>query len=377
MKIVAAADLHLSGNCAEYSLAALEEIVGICAREDAGALLLAGDVFDSWNDVETMRSLFAHALEKIPENCKVFFIPGNHETLSAPANTVLASFNYGKAQLLSGAPFSLVELDGETELLAIPFARDYSGYRGWPFPAKNTRRRIVLAHGVVPGGDIYLGPQEDNSPGALDEDLFIKAGADIVFVGHIHKSWMRRAAGGFPMVSPGSARVWREGEEGAHFAVVFDTNAANAPQSVTIKSAGQFREVPVTVTGAGEPRIDACIGSARVESEPALVERLGGSDYVLLAVSGIVEDENSALAAVEALKTALEKKCRMVKIERRDITVLSGVSGHPLAQRFIGKLAEAREAACNAGEYQIYDMARQIGLKALKDHVNAAAGTRR
>jgi len=48
-------------------------------------------------------------------------------------------------------------------LLAIPFARDYSGYRGWPFPAKNTRRRIVLAHGVVPGGKDS--PQKANDEG--------------------------------------------------------------------------------------------------------------------------------------------------------------------------------------------------------------------
>jgi len=254
--------------------------------------------------------------------------------------------------------------------------RDYSGYRDWPFPVKIPRKRIVLAHGLVPGGDIYLGPEEENSPGALDEDLFLKAGADLVFVGHIHKSWNRSSAGAFLMVSPGSARVWREGEEGAHFAVVYDTNAGKGLRRVIIESAGQYREVAVTVTVDDKLCVDAYIGEERVESEAALGERLGSADFVLLLMSGIVENENSALTSVEALKTALEKKCRLVTIERRDITVLSGVSGHPLAQRFLGKLEEVRNAAGTAVEPIIYDMARQLGLKALKEQVNARSGTR-
>ena len=352
MNFILSADLHLteSEKEKEYSFSVLDEIISLCLKEKCGALLFAGDVFDSRDDVKSLRSDFRDALERLPSSCTAYFLPGNHEELRAKENEKLESFEFGRARLLPQKPWSLHELSGDAELLAVPFQGDYSEYRDWKVPPKKKPLRITLAHGTVPGM-AYTGPGEETDS-TLDEDLFSHLQADIAAMGHLHTQALDRR-GGTLIAYPGSARVWREGETGKRG--VFRGRTESKPlllEPLTLTSAGEYRVVPVFASPGGELRLDL-----PVDISPA--------DWLSLEVTGVVEEEPPVIAALEKLKKELEKKYRKVDYNRDKLSVLSGVSTHPLAANFLRAWEEA--APNYAGEAPgVYELARLQGLLALK-----------
>ena len=114
MRFLLAADLHISAGERDYSLAVLDEITGICGSEKRDALLLAGDVFDSWADIEVLRGPFRDAAEKLHPSCTVYYLPGNHEELRAPPGGKLENFDFGRVRLLCRRPWSLEFPDEHT-----------------------------------------------------------------------------------------------------------------------------------------------------------------------------------------------------------------------------------------------------------------------
>ena len=351
MNFIHCADLHLKETEKEYSFSVLHEIIGLCIKEKCGALLFAGDVFYSRGDVKYLRGDFREALEKLPSSCAVYFLPGNHEELRAKANEKLEDFNFGKLQLLSEKPFSLHELSGDAELMAIPFQPDYSGYRDWKVLPKKKPLRITLAHGTVPG-ITYTGPGEETDS-ALDEDLFSCLQTDIAATGHLHTQSLTRR-GNTLIAYPGSARVWREGETGKRGVFLGRTETMPPQlQPLTLVSAGEYRVIPVFASPGGELRLD-------------IPGDISPADWLALDVSGVVEEETSVRAALEKLSSELEKKCRRVSLNTKALSVLSGISTHPLAVSFLRAWEEA--AHRYAGEAPgVYALARLQGLISLRE----------
>jgi hypothetical protein len=355
VRFILAADLHIATAERDYSLAVLEEIVDLCGRERCGALLLAGDVFDSRPDVEALRGAFRGAIERLPRDCAVFFLPGNHEELRAgPGGAeALDRFDFGRARLLTEKPFSLEIPDSHTELLAIPFQRDYSAYRAWKAPPKRKPFRIVLAHGTVPGLS-YTGPDEEEPGGVLDPDLFAWLKADLAALGHLHGGFSVRR-GETLIAYPGSARVWREGEGGRRRVLLGVTeDTSPALREIPLERAGEYRAVSVYA---------APDGSLRVPGEFAGFSR---ADWLSLNVSGFVEDEGVPARALERLQADLQEKYRKVTVRSEGISVLGGVSTHPLALRFIKKWEEAADSL-GAEDPEAYNLARLRGLGLIKE----------
>ncbi|MDR2404067.1 MAG: metallophosphoesterase [Spirochaetaceae bacterium] len=355
MRFILTADLHISTAEKDYSLAVLNEIVGVCARERCEALFLAGDVFDSRADVEALRGAFRAGIENLPPDCAVFFLPGNHEELRAGPGGAesLDRFDFGRARLLTEKPFSFGSPDPQTELLAIPFQRDYSGYRAWKAPPKRKPLRIVLAHGTVPGL-AYTGPDEEEPGGILDADLFTWLKADLAALGHLHGGFSVRQ-GDTLIAYPGSARVWREGEKGKRRVLLGVTEASSVTlREIPLERAGEYRVVPVYA---------APDGSLRVPRETA---GFSPADWLSLEVSGLVEDERVAVQALERLQGDLKEKYRKVTVRTEGFSVLGGVSTHPLALRFIKKWEEGA-ASLGAEDPEAYNLARLRGLGVIKE----------
>lgn len=359
MKILHCADLHLSRAEEDYSFGVLDEIVGLAGAECCEAILLAGDVFDSRADLEALRDRFRKSLERLPPETGVFMIPGNHEYLGAASEdeAAVARFDFGRARLFAEKPFALIPLGPGAELLALPFRRDYSDYRDWPVPRKKAGFRVLLAHGTVPGMT-FSGPDEEGATAVIDADLFSRFGIDYAALGHIHAGASSRI-GAASAVYPGSARVWREGEEGPRKAVVFsaDPNAVRIEERV-LKSAGRF--LPLA--------LEAGLDGALPGLEPGLdrlPSDLGPKDWVRVEVSGLVEDETATVRDLDRLVGELAVRCRKVTREARGLDVFSGISAHPLAARF--EEACERALAENPGEEELYRLARLGGLKALKE----------
>jgi DNA repair exonuclease SbcCD nuclease subunit len=359
MKFLHFADLHLSRAERDYSLAVLEELAALAAVRDCDAVFIAGDLFDSRADAEALRGGFRAVMDRLPRECRVYYLPGNHEELGAPAGGGLDRWDFGRVCLLSALPFSLEALSAEAELLALPFRRSFSDYREWGVPDKMAPLRILLSHGTVPG-IVYTGPDEEPAGGVLDPDLFSYLKIDYAALGHIHGGSLSRM-GNTLLCYPGSARVWREGEIGPRKAVIGDT--ASVPlktETVILKRAGLFRRVPISAAAGGG------IAFSREDLRTAAPE-----DWIRLEVSGVVEEEKSAGDAVRDLAKELEKSYRRVTVDTKDLEVLAGVSTHPLALRFVRSWEAIASRYDNPEDALSYRLARQRGLLALKDIIEA------
>jgi DNA repair exonuclease SbcCD nuclease subunit len=332
MKCILCADLHIKESEKDYCFSVLNEIVFLCEKEKCGAILFAGDVFDSRPDAEALRSSFRACLDRLSAAVRVFFLPGNHEELHSGGMSDLESLDFGRARLVSQKPFSLETLDGFAEILALPFQKDYSNYRSWEAPPKKKPLRIVLSHGTVPG-IAYTGPDEEEERGVLDADIFAHFGADFAALGHLHGSLLS-LRGETLIAYPGSARVSREGESGPRQVLVFSTEEKPPrPLPVTLVSAGEYRIVPAYASPEGKLR----------GPDEKQIAGWKAADWIRLEVSGVVEDEIPVLAALKAMQAGLEKKFRKVTVSTEKLSVLQGISSHPLARRFLEKWENGTE----------------------------------
>ena len=351
MRFLLAADLHISAGERDYSLAVLDEITGICGSEKCDALLLAGDVFDSWADVEALRGPFRDAAERLPPSCTVYYLPGNHEELRAPAGGKLENFDFGRVRLLGRGPWSLEFPDEHTELLAVPFAADYSSYREWGVPPKTRPRRLVLAHGTVAGIAWTGTGEEDRS--FLDPDIFAFLEGDLAALGHLHGSF-QRWIGKTLFAYPGSARVWREGEQGPRqvFLGATETPALRL-EARTIRAAGEYRPVTVHINPDGS-------------LEKVDLSSFSEADWLRCEAEGFVEDEGSAMAAFRGWMKGLEGKYRRLTEGGHRLSVVSGIASHPLGLQFLKKW-EALAGSYGDEPAGVYDLARIRGLSVLKE----------
>jgi predicted phosphodiesterase len=352
VRILHCADLHLSLAERSYSLSVLEELIAVAAAERADIWLLAGDLFDSYEDVEGLRAAFRERLQPLLERTAIVMIPGNHECLGAGA-PCLERLDLGVAWRLR-QPFELLELAG-IEILVMPWGADTSDYLSWQVPAKKVGLRLALAHGTVAGFNLS-GPEDESEGSAIDPALFAQFAVDYAALGHIHAGRIMRS-GATMLAYPGSARVWRRGEVGPRRAVLLDTDPGAGtiaqPRGIELAAAGRFRahEQPLGLDGSG----------AELAAEAAA---WGPSDWVELRLSGLVEDEGVVADLERHLRAEYGPRLRRLDVTRDDILVLQGIAAQPIARRFLSLWAERRPA--DAGAADAWLAARDAGLRRIK-----------
>ncbi len=375
MTLIHASDLHLSEADSDYCLEVLDELAELCAGAQASALLLAGDVFDSFDAAEALRAPFGARVERLAERCRVLFLPGNHDELRQGSRR-LRALDLGPVTLLDGRPFSLVRLAAAAdeggaeheaaeqeavEVVAIPHQPSYDGYRDWGVPPKGAPVRIVLAHGIVPGM-AYTGPAgedgEEAPAGLLAAGLFRDLQADYAALGHLHGR-RRAVEDGVTLSYPGSARVCRRGEAGERGVWRLTASAAGVTgEFVTLPAAGRYRdcEAPVDPSGA-------------VDLAPLRPERWHRNDWVVLRATGVVEDQNDLPAALADLRGRYAGAVRRFEIDAADCEAMPGIASQPLAARFL-ELWAASEPQ-DPAERPAWLRARQLGLLAIKQELAA------
>ncbi len=361
IRILHSADLHLALGDRSYGLAVLDELCGIAARERVDLWLLAGDTFDSYADLEGLRAAFRERMLRVAERATVLMIPGNHEVLGAGAPS-LGRLDTGVPFRLA-RPFELMELPG-LEILVVPWGADLSDYLSWTVPEKKTPLRLALAHGTVAGFGLS-GPDDDADGSAIDPGLFGQLRIDYAALGHIHAGRLLRAggagagggtAGAAVLAYPGSARVWRRGEEGPRRALLLEADPA-APgirhRWIELESAGRFRvhEQPLGLDGACPDLGGSAAG-------------WGPNDWVEVRLSGLVEDEGMVAGLERSLRAAYAPRVRKLDVARDEILVLGGIASQPIARKFL-QLWAARRPADEASA-QAWLAARDIGLRRIK-----------
>lgn len=347
MRILHAADLHLSTDEREYSLSVFDEIIEIVARERVDVLLLAGDVFDAYADAESLRDEVAARLDRLAANCRPFYIPGNHEKLGATERRHVGLLSFGRRMTVT-TELSLVPISDEVELLLVPHRENYDDYQSWAVPPKASRLRIAVAHGSVAGLS-FLGLGDEEGGEIIDPDLFAFHGVNYAAMGHIHAGRIQRQASGAVIAYPGSARVWRSGEVGERSVLLFDLSNGIEPVRLPLAAAGQWRsmELPLAQDGSVAP-------------VPTLTDA-GPKDWLEVTLTGVADDDFVRDAAARAVEQAMVGRVRRLDIRKSDVMVLAGVSEEPVVRLFLDAWRTRFETAPE-DERAAWLRARAVGL---------------
>lgn len=363
MRFLHMADLHLSVKEQEYSLSVFQEALELAKREQCQWVLICGDLFDSWEDLTRLREEVRNRIEPYAARFQIFFIPGNHEVRKVPqAVELLKKLDLGAVQVWADSDYLFKQVAPGVEVLAVPFSTGPLSVENWQIPSKQGTFRILAAHGMVPGA-VYQGEGEEEI-GALDLATFQRFEIDYAALGHLHMP-MEDQRGTVPFVYPGSARVWRAGEEGPRSVVIWELEGEKASSGGSsqsspvrlhrhiLRSAGRFLSIEVEVTWEGnllEPKVPTDVGKA---------------DWIQLTPVGITEDERKTREQVERLRIELEKRVRKVTVDGTKLEWMEGISTHPLAQRFLS-LWESQYQKATAEEKEILRYARLHGLRTIQ-----------
>lgn len=221
MKFLHLGDLHIGRLLGDFDLIEdqkyiLEQIIDAAEKNEADALLIAGDVYDKSVPSESAVKLFDHFLSQLAErNIKAFIISGNHDSEERmnfgsslfTANNIFISAKYeGKLRKQT-----VEDADGIINIYLMPFIKASQVRHFYPEEEiKNyddavrvvlkkeninpEERNILVAHQFVVGAtaEPQLGGSE--SAGVQNVGLVEKIGSDCfadfdyVALGHIHSA---------------------------------------------------------------------------------------------------------------------------------------------------------------------------------------------
>lgn len=353
-----AADLHLSTSSSErgYGLQVLEEIAAIAGRQNVDAILLAGDIFDTFEAASSLRQAFIERLQAFTK--PIVYIPGNHEDTGV-GFTNLKAFDWRPLKLCADLPFMFLPSDElGFEMVTVPHQRAHPDHQQWKIPAKKPGVcRVLLSHGMVPGMS-FQGLEVEPGGQLLDPQIFSQFDVDYVALGHIHGA--RQMHFGKTLCAyPGSSRVWRHGETGSRKVNLVRTEGSVArAEAIPLLTAGEYRVLPLTIALDGQlPRIS---------------ERYAAADWLHLIVAGFISDEITLKALEEQWQNHLTPPPRRVTFDHSQVIFSQKLRNNPLVKEYL-KFWEELKPTPDTPDYawnqQVWLKAREKGLSLIRDRL--------
>ncbi|TGL92473.1 DNA repair exonuclease [Leptospira congkakensis] len=338
MKLLQVSDLHLSQNSPEeqrYSLSVLREILQTAESTKCDRILFCGDLFNTFPDLEALRSDFLKEVSSY--SGIIYFLPGNHEILEKKGkNNRYADYDWSsKVKVLDRTPYFLFE-DNGIEFLSIPHQENYSELLLSPPLAKQTKLRIGIAHGTVSGMSFTgLSEEEEEGGSYLDPHLIQNLGLDYLAIGHLHRA-RTGMIGKCEVGYAGSSRVWRKGELGKRGGIFIHVDGSKVrTESVYWKSAGEYREILVSLDTEGKPE----------ESIETYLDGTNPEDWIVFRFLGYVDSMVEKQKFQEEVQRVWKSKFRILEFDpdESQITVIQHLSENEFVKQFLDKMNERKE----------------------------------
>lgn len=345
MKIAMCADLHLSKTEKAWSLDVLSELVKK-AESMAAILFIGGDLFDSLDDAIALRNEYAEIIDTSKIEMAVW-IAGNHDIKNfdgALPATSLEHLSFGTKTTLvydrrsqrEGTPINPLSYtkNKEFELIAIPYLDNPEWYAYASLPEKETKR-IILAHGTH--ADIAVREEAENClfPQGF-EKLF---DADFMLLGHIHKTITAKT-----YVYPGSARIWRKGENEKHGFIIYDTQT-DAVEFIELVSGGTYTKINLFIENE--------LPKFHIDAKPY--------QYIDVDLYGVVQSDSKRDELITTLRKVLEPQCIKFSINSNDLVTTSLLEQNPVWEAFNRELEKQKQNDPQRNE--IYDCARRLFIE--------------
>lgn len=337
MKYLQVSDLHLSNispSEREYSFSVLREILNSAESNGCQGIFFCGDVFDSFEDLDTLRTDFIKHCQSY--SGKIYFLPGNHEILRRSSDSKgFAMYDWSpKIHLLDKAPYSLLTVD-DIEILAIPHQTNYSDLFLSPPPAKTKKWRIGLAHGTVTGMS-FTGLDEETEDGGsyLDPSLIQTLDLDYLAIGHLH-STRGLDLGNCKIRYAGSSRVWRKSEFGERGGFIIQIREDGVDsERIVWKSAGLYRDIEIFLGIDGNPEEDI----------NALLNTFHKEDYVNIRFRGTVESMENKIKFQNEVMKNYKDQFRILEIDSKseEIQVIENLKDNQFVASFLQKMADLK-----------------------------------
>jgi len=298
IRLMHLADLHLgaslsylgeqSGERARDIESALTRALALAPEKNVDAVLIAGDLFDSFDPPSDLVARVRAAFEEtVAKGMPVILIPGTHD-----------SHHYARCV------YTREEFPGVDVLLenGAPIRRDLRGHATYfyGFSGDRVRRRdtrlfrrgagegfhVALAHGTVNGGEHWSASSRDFS---LNPDELEASGFDYVALGHHHE--FREVRRGRPsVVYPGTLEGLKFGENGDRHLIIVNVSRDGTTLEKMKHNRKTLSEIRIDLTTSGIGCSDDLVRAIEKHCDPTGIVRVtlsGTADF--LPVRGEIE----------------------------------------------------------------------------------------
>ena len=216
MKIVHLSDLHIGRSVSgvpmieEQRMVLFGQIIPEVRKSGAGAVIIAGDVFDRANpaaDAITLFDDFLAGLAMLETKPEIFIISGNHDSAEriAYGSRIMERSGIHLSPVYDGnvKPVTLRDEHGEIDFYMLPFVRKSTVRYFFPeeeidsendaiaaavraMKVNPDRRNVCVAHQFVTGASVS-GAEESNVGGLDAVNPIVFSQFDYVALGHIHR----------------------------------------------------------------------------------------------------------------------------------------------------------------------------------------------
>ncbi|MCG9479818.1 MAG: DNA repair exonuclease [Actinomycetia bacterium] len=221
MKIIHSSDLHLNQKYPER-IEALDRILELGAGQQADAVLIAGDFFDSKADCDYYRPQLRQKFSNL--KFKVILIPGNHDYGSFEGDLFFGN----DIKVANSRPFEIIDFE-HVRVVAVPYYRqDFNQYLYQVNESRSPDKiNILMMHCSLDAPFIEqedLGEEKAQKYLPVSSRVLSELDFDYILAGHYHSRFMvQKISEKCTFVYPGSPVSVTKKEQGKRAVAILDT----------------------------------------------------------------------------------------------------------------------------------------------------------